>query len=43
MPTGTLANSRIDVNLNNMAAGIYIIKLIDGNGNQLGVKRVVKK
>ncbi len=43
MPTGAMAYSRIDVNLNNMAAGIYIIKLIDGSGKEIGVKRVVKQ
>ncbi len=35
------AYSRIDVNLSNQAAGIYIVKLISGNGKELAAKRII--
>ena len=42
MPTGTQTYGRLDVNISNMAAGTYVIKLINGAGSVLGSKRIVK-
>ena len=39
--TGAIPYSRIDVNLNNMAGGMYVVKLINAAGKEVGVARVV--
>ena len=43
IPTGSLPYSQMSVNISNQAGGVYVIKLINGAGKELGNTRIIKQ